>query len=223
MRAPRHILRVALAAALAALLILPGQALAEYYVPPGNSAATQYTESFPGAGGEKSGKHKQATPAQTLGSKNAKWLEQHGPAGKAAAEVAAETAPTQVVGTAPSSSGDAAGTSGNASGGGGNKGGVLTGGGGQGAAGQGAAGSGGGSGASDRSSTHPGASSGGGSGAAQGIAQAQPEGSSALGQIAGQATGASDGNLRLWLPLAIVLTLAGSIAYRARMRHGRAV
>ena len=50
----------------------------------------------------------------------------------------------------------------------------------------------------------------------------QPQGSSGFGQVLGQATGAGDGSLGLWLPLAIVLTLIGSVAYWVRMRRAQA-
>ncbi|HEX3730041.1 MAG TPA: hypothetical protein VHV47_09565 [Opitutaceae bacterium] len=81
-------------AAVAALLTLPSAALAgEYFIPEGNSAVTQYTESIPSAGGEKGGHDKQASAGNTIGSKNAKKLEAAGPEGHAAAQVAVETAP----------------------------------------------------------------------------------------------------------------------------------
>jgi len=92
-------LATALAATLA-LLVVPAPALAEYLVPEGNSAVTQYTEGFPTAGGEKktegSGAKKPVTPAKAIGAANAKKLEDHGPDGTAVAEVAAETAPAGV-------------------------------------------------------------------------------------------------------------------------------
>jgi len=182
MNTRRHISRIALTAALTAALALPGQALAEYYVPPSNSAANQYTESFPGAGGESGGKRKGVTPADTLGAGNAKRLEEQDPAGKAAAEVAAQTAPAQLVPAGGvSDSGNTPGTNGG--------------------------------------STSSGGSGNGGLGQAAKVDQ--PQGSSGLGQVLGQATGVGDGNVGLWLPLAIVLTLAASIAYAARARQVR--
>ena len=90
---------IAIATVLAALP-LPASALAEYLVPEGNSAVTQYTEGFPTGGGEKKAggsDGKKATPAQTIGAKNAKKLEDHSPEGAEVAEVAAETAPEAVV------------------------------------------------------------------------------------------------------------------------------
>jgi len=190
MRARTQILQLAAAAVLCAALAFPAASFGEYYVPPGNSAANQYTETLPGAGGNSGGKHKGATPADTLGAGNAKKLEKQGPDGKATAELAAETAPVQLAGNG-GSGGQSTGA-GNGNGGG-----------------QSAGGS--------------GASSGSGSGQAGlggATKVAEPQGSSALGQVVGQATGAGDGNLGLWLPLAILLILVGSIAYWVRTRQG---
>ena len=204
MRVPRHIPRIAAIAALCAGFALPAQAAAEYYVParpPGGQPV--HGESFPGAGGESGGKHKAVTPADTLGAGNAKKLEKHGPAGKAAAEVAAETAPQQL---------------GTGSGTGGNSGGANTGGGGP---HSGSNGSGGGSPTSTGSNGQTGAAGDGTQSAVgHGSAVSQPQGSSGLGQVVGQATGAGNGGLGPWLLVAIVLTIAGSIAYRVRMRPG---
>ncbi|MDX6589721.1 MAG: hypothetical protein QOI84_995 [Solirubrobacterales bacterium] len=164
--------------------MLPAAALAEYYVPPGNSAANQYTEAFPTAGGESGGKpgnRGKATPAGTLGTRNANRLEEQGAAGAAAAQVAAETAPVPLVGADR-----------RVSRGGGRK---------------------------------PADSAGGDGGPsvqpnrAEGGQAAAGSGSSAFGEVVGQATG-NDGNLGLLLPIAILATIAGSIAYRMRMRDG---
>lgn len=207
-----HILRIALATALTVALVAPAQVLADYYVPPQNSAANQYTESFPGAGGEKGGKGKKATPADTLGARNAKRLEERGPAGKAAAEMAAETAPTEVPTT-------------DATGGSEGSGGVDSGE--SGTAGTGSSfGTGGGAGGSgsggDTAGTKGGSTSSGGTNVAGNAVKVdQPQGSSAVGQVVGQATGIGDGNVGIWLPLVILLTLAGSIAYAARSRQLR--
>ena len=84
-------------AAVAALLILPSTAPAATVVPPGNSAATQYTETLPTSGGnaEVNGTPgKGRTPAKTLGSKTTKKLEEHGAEGEAVAAFAAETTPS---------------------------------------------------------------------------------------------------------------------------------
>lgn len=202
MKDRRQILAIAAVSAVAALA-LPSAAAAEYYVPPANSAANQYTESFPGAGGESGGKRKGATPGTALGAGNAKKLEAKGPAGKAAAEIAAETAPPQLVDHG-SSGGEGTGKSG-----------------GNGQTG----GKGDGQSEAESSSGAPGTggSNGGPSGGGKG-GQAnvdQPQGSSGFGQVLGQATGVNDGNLGLWLPLAIVLTLIGSVAYWVRTRHAQ--
>lgn len=192
---------LALVALLLGALALPAGAAAEYYVPPSNSAANQYTETVPSAGGNKGGKDKGApvSAAETLGAKNAKRLEEKGPAGKAAAEVAAETAPatesTIAVGAGGHSNGGQGGTGGQGTGnpnaGGGNQG----------------SGSGGGQIGNDVNT-----------GTATLVVD-QPSGSSALGEIVRQATGSGDDdNLGLWLPLAIVAILGGSIAYGVRHR-----
>lgn len=64
-------------------------------VPPGNPAATQYTETYPSAGGNAS-TGKGRSPAQALGRREARRLEGMGPQGRAAAEAAAATAPASV-------------------------------------------------------------------------------------------------------------------------------
>jgi hypothetical protein len=205
-----HISLIGLTAALTVALVVPAHSLADYYVPPENSAANQYTESFPGAGGEKDGKGKGVTPADTLGSRNAKRLEEHGSAGKAAAEVAAETAPEPVTTDGGTSGGSGSASGG--SGGAGNAGGNASSG-----KGAGGSGSGGGSGANGGSTS----SGSGNTAVSQSAKVDQPEGSSGLSQVLGQATGVGDGNVGLWLPLVILLTLAGSIAYAARSRQAR--
>jgi hypothetical protein len=187
--------RIAALGALAAALVLPSSALAEYYVPPGNSAANQYTESLPSAGGESTGKGSGGTsapkPAKSLGARNAHRLEAQGPAGKAAAEVAAETAPPASLETA--------GSAAHAQGHGGTQ----------------------HQGSGKPSQGQPAGA--GGESTGEAIHVNQPSGSSAVGEVVAQATGsASDGNLGLWLPIVILATVAGSIAYRLRPRHGPA-
>ena len=75
-------------------------------MPSGNSAVTQYTESFPTAGGEKGdsnhGHRHSASPSGAIGAKNARRLEAKGSEGTAAAEVATETAPSTAL-TEPAS------------------------------------------------------------------------------------------------------------------------
>jgi hypothetical protein len=201
MKPQRQIPAVAAAFAVAAALAMPTVAAAEYYVPPANSAANQYTESFPGAGGESSGKRRPVTPGTALGAGNAEKLGAKGPAGKAAAEMAAETAPPQLVGQGSDGGEDPGRSAGNGQDGKGN----------EGESGSGAARTGG----SDDGS--PGA--GGGTGASTDAGQ--PAGSSGVSQVLGQATGAGAGNLGLWLPLVIALTLIGSIAYWVRGRNAQ--
>jgi hypothetical protein len=196
MRTRPHILPIVLAAMLTTALGLPAQSLGEYYVPPSNSAANQYTESYPGAGGESGGKREDAHPGTALGARNAQRLEEHGPAGKAAAEVAAETAPPQLVDSGGGSNGRGAEAGSTDTGGGGG----------------------------DSRSGEPSGSNGGPSADRKSAAgdSGQPQGSSGLGEVLGEATGVGDGNVGPWLPLAILLALVGSIAYAARVRerHG---
>lgn len=97
----------------AGLLALSAPTAGAAVVPPGNSAANQYTESFPTAGG-------QATPGKTiraqggggssqaLSGAEAQQLEAAGPTGRALAEVVAETAPTGVAPTGSAAKGDRA-------------------------------------------------------------------------------------------------------------------
>jgi hypothetical protein len=91
----------------AAMLALPGAAAAEYVVPPGNSAATQYTEAFPTAGGNKgTHRHVGRRPAQVLGQSKARRLDARGPAGEAVAALAAETAPAAIAPASRKGGGD---------------------------------------------------------------------------------------------------------------------
>jgi hypothetical protein len=87
-----------LLAATTSILALPPAALGAYLVPPGNSAATQYTEAYPTAGGPKhsgpGGRSGHRSPADALGGGNARRLDAQGPEGRAAAALAAATAPS---------------------------------------------------------------------------------------------------------------------------------
>jgi hypothetical protein len=93
-----------------AILAIPSTAPAEYLVPPGNSAATQYTEAYPTAGGnrdaKRDGKQQSRSPAEAIGEENARKLESSGADGRAAAEVAAATAPETTGGGGSNSGGD---------------------------------------------------------------------------------------------------------------------
>jgi cobalamin biosynthesis Mg chelatase CobN len=82
----------------AAILALPSAALAQRVVPPGNSAANQYTETFPTAKGpaatRKRGKQRHRSPAEALGPRKARRLASEGPQGRELAAVVAATAPS---------------------------------------------------------------------------------------------------------------------------------
>lgn len=89
-------LGIGLVAALG-LASFPSAAATQPVIPPGNSAVNQYTEPFPTPGGsavttEEEGR----SPAQALGTRNARQLERLGSDGRAAAALAAATAPVQV-------------------------------------------------------------------------------------------------------------------------------
>jgi hypothetical protein len=179
--------------AAALLLALPATAAAEYLVPPGNSAVNQYTETYPSAGGQQQagkGRHAAKHPAQVLGDGNAQKLDQQGADGRAAAELAAETAP-------------GAASRGNNGGGKGSGQGEPSGGSGSGGGPSSGAGS---EGESER-------------GAASGAGKDAGDGSSGLGSVISQATGSSSsGELGLLLPLAILAAIAWSVAYLLRQR-----
>lgn len=81
-------------AAVVAIALQPVAASAQPVVPPGNSAANQYTETYPTAGGNTpTGNGSAPSPAKALGTRNARRLQALGPQGRAAAAVAAATAP----------------------------------------------------------------------------------------------------------------------------------
>jgi hypothetical protein len=91
----------ALAAVLVSVFLLPTAASAETVVPPGNSAAAQYTDAIPTAGGNAVSNGSidgggGSAPSKVLGENNAKKLESQGATGREAAHVAAETAPAAV-------------------------------------------------------------------------------------------------------------------------------
>lgn len=199
----RRIRLGSLSTAIVVLLAVPAGAAAAPYVPPGNSAATQYTEAVPTAGGPKAtneskqGKH--TAPSKVLGHSNAKRLDSQGPEGRAAAEVAAETAPAPVAGDGGEPAAQATHGSGSSSG--------------QAAGGGGVS-----------SSGHQDASGAPKGGATTETAKSSPPqssgGSSAVGEIVGQATGASSSNpLGLLLPLLIAAVLVWSVVYFLRHRR----
>ncbi|HZK15239.1 MAG TPA: hypothetical protein VFC52_01455 [Solirubrobacterales bacterium] len=168
---------LALAASIA-VLVLPAAAWAEYLVPPGNSAATQYTESVPTAGGHRNteldGGGAQRAPSRVLGKRNSERLEAQGKSGEEAAGFAAETAPAAVVAeertTPPQSPGHNS--------------------------------------ESDDEDVTAGA----------GTGNEGPPGRGAVGQVAAQATGATSGELGLWLPLAMLATALWAAAVVLRRR-----
>ncbi len=83
--------------------LLPGLAMGN--VPPGNSALDQYVEQVPGSGGGKpSDESKPRSPDRALGSQHARGLENLGPAGSAAAQLAARSDPLYGSGDRPQSS-----------------------------------------------------------------------------------------------------------------------
>lgn len=186
------------AAAVLAILALPSVAVGETVVPPGNSAATQYTETFPTAGGNTkvngslgggggSSHSGGRSPAKVLGSNTAEELESHGAEGRTVAALAAESA-----------------AGGEEEGGGGKQNG--TGGGGS---------SGGGSG---NGGTPKAADGGNGS-----LASEAPAGSSGFSEVLSHATGSSSGEMGIFLPLVLLAAPLCALAYAWRRRQpGRA-
>lgn len=202
MKAPR----TALLTAVVAIFALPAPALAEYLVPPGNSAVNQYTESVPTAGGHRGvregGRDNPRSPNEVLGRDNAQRLEAHGEDGREAAEVAAETAPvtTTVSPEAePEGADDGDGTAAGAGGGGGG-------------AGNGS-GQNGGTGREQPATASPGQVASGGA-----DTRVEVGGSSGLGEVLAQATGSSSGQLGLLLPLIVLGVAAWAVAFLLRQR-----
>lgn len=148
-------------AAVLAFLALPATAGAEYLIPPGNSAANQYTEALPSGGGDRNadrGKRKPPPPDRALGKANARRLRSEGVDGKAAAELAAATAPGATAAPGDTDGGDGDGRQANDP--------------------SGQEGVGGGGSSADS-----------GGGAAGGLRGVHPGGSSAFGEAVSQATG----------------------------------
>lgn len=184
-----------------AFAVLPSVAAAETVVPPGNSAATQYTETFPtpggnaevnssiNGGGGSSGGGKRS-PKKVLGSETANQLESHGEEGQAVAELATESAPE----TEETSGGGGAGKSGGSNGGGragkaglsGNR--VVAGG----------------------AQTLP-------SGTA--LAAETPQGSSGFSEVLSHATGSSSGEMGIFLPLVLLAVPLCALLYAWRRRQ----
>jgi hypothetical protein len=193
--------RIALPAAVLAIVATgPGAAAANgAVIPPGNSAATQYTEAFPTPGGDKktdeAAHHR--SPARVLGNSNSQKLQQRGPDGQAAAETAAATAPVPTETPAPTTPTDKSADEESSGGGSGS---------GKGNGGKGPAG--------QNRQPSPGPTS------AQLAATELPEGSSGLGSAIEQATGLStSGQSGMLLPLVILATILWSLAYLWRQRR----
>ena len=173
-------------------LALPAAATAtESVVPPENSAATQYTEVIPTAGGNKQaggGKQGNRSPQQVLGSKTAHKLESHGKQGREVAEVVAETAPeTSATATAPAQPEPPS----------------------QSAGGGGQSQRGGGSSARIHAPEQQ----------SRGATSELPDGSSGLGEVVAAATGnSSSGQLGILLLLAIAAAVVWALAYLIRQR-----
>lgn len=191
-------------ASLVVFAALSPLAAAETVVPPGNSAATQYTETFPTSNGEadvnKEIDASNLQPSKVLGKHKTHALESHGSDGKQVAIITAVTAPHPVseepVAEEPEkTSNDAkpAPTKGNGKGGGGGQ------------------------------QTHQSPPSSGSGGEATprdtGVTVAEPSGSSGFGEVLAQATGADSGQLGLLLPLIIIGTVVVSLTYAWRQRR----
>jgi cobalamin biosynthesis Mg chelatase CobN len=210
-----------LAGALVVFSALPSFASAGEVVPPGNSAATQYTQVFPTSGGNvavgtsigESNGGGQKPPAKVIGKKTTQELESQGPEGKAVAQLAAESAPsTSESETSESSSGGATGGGGGNSGGGHHGTANQAGGGNQGGANAG----GGAQGGSPTTNSTGGAQAG-----STAAGEAAGSGSSGFSEVLGQATGSSSGQMGSFLPLVLLAALALALVYAWRRRqHG---
>lgn len=165
-------------------LAAPGSAGAVAVVPPGNSAATQYTEALPTAGGPKGTGHagergRERSPNEVLGKSTTRRLEAQGAQGQAVAEVVAETAPSSPSRASVDSSGKPKGSNG-----------------------------------------EEGRQANGDSGGGSATRAARDDGSSSLGEVAGQATGSSSsGEMGLLLPLLIAAVLLWGAVYWSRQRR----
>ncbi len=182
-----------------ALAALPASASAAALVPPGNSAANQYTETFPTTGGNTEAKGKgKVTPGQVLGAGNAKKLDSQGKQGREAAAVVVATAPP------PAAVGGEGADQGSIESGSGD-GGTGDGGTGDGAGGEGGQAAGGGN------------AAGGSAGAA---ADTDTSGSSGFSEVLGQATGStSSGGTGLLLPLVVLASVVWALAFFLRRRR----
>lgn len=191
-------------ASLVAFAALSPVATAATVVPPGNSAATQYTETFPTSNGEadvnKEIDASNLNPSKVLGKDKTRALENQGSDGKQVAIITAVTAPHPVAEEPVGEETDQGSQ---------DKKQVP-------AKGQGNGGNGGGN-----QGRQPQSNSGGRTEvpADTSVTVAQPSGSSGIGEIVGQATGANSGQLGLLLPLIIIGTVVVSLTYGWRQRR----
>lgn len=179
---------IGLLTAIAVTLPAPAGA-AEPVVPPENSAATQYTQTFPTAGGNKEaggGGNRGRSPGDVIGKRNARRLESQGKTGREVAAVVAATAPvvSDAGGQAPP---PARNGSGNGSGGAGNPP------------------------DGDRRGAPPSST-----GTAADLSQGSSGLGEVLGEATGSS---SSGGLGTLLPLAILATIAWALAYAWRRRQ----
>jgi hypothetical protein len=189
----------------ASIFCFPAAASAGTLVPPGNSAANQYTETFPTSQGEEESeleKKNGVKPNDVLGAGNTRKLDQEGATGKAVAQFTAETAPV----VQSSGGGESSGNQGK----------------GHGQASKGEGGSGGSEGEEASQGSGGSGGSGGNSGSG-GATAASGSGSSGLGEIVSQATGGSSGGIGLLLPLILIGAVVWSALYVWRNRQQRVV
>ena len=202
MRMPKTAIAIA---ALCVALSLPVLAGAAPYIPPGNSAATQYTETFPSSGGNVEVNGSIAggggSPQKALGKKTAEALNEAGPEGEQVAELAAEAAPEETVASDESGAGKQGDGKGESSGDQGKK---------KDDKGENAGGVGGNGGGPGDGATSPGQS---------GI-DSSVSGDSAAGQVASYATLSSSGSMGIFLPLVLLAALAWAVFYVWRRRRG---
>ncbi|HET6998398.1 MAG TPA: hypothetical protein VFI03_07385 [Solirubrobacterales bacterium] len=187
--------------ALAGLAAFPAGASAAALVPPGNSAANQYTETFPTTGGNAEAKGKgKVTAGDVLGAGNAEKLDSQGKQGREAAAVVAATAPPATAAAPTSGEGGGQDSSGAT-------GGVSKGNGGS-----------GGNGGQSGGGTAPAAGAGSGSG--EGTVSADTSGSSGFSEVLGQATGSTtSGGTGLLLPLVLLASAIWAVAFFLRRKR----